>query len=110
MENYVNLFSIEDLDDWLPRQLGTLNLMESRSRRWIKAKDMLDPSKCWLEARVAEETVEEPRRVKMKSRIEEMIKMDFRGKPPYDTESCKMKKFEEAEEKRSPYDTVTVSI
>ncbi|TVU47257.1 hypothetical protein EJB05_06850, partial [Eragrostis curvula] len=47
------------------------------------------------EARVAEETVEKPRRVKMKSRIEEMIKMDVRGKPPYDT---------------SPYDTVTVKI
>ncbi|TVU05870.1 hypothetical protein EJB05_49054, partial [Eragrostis curvula] len=24
------------------------DLMVSRSRRWIKAKDMLDPSKCWL--------------------------------------------------------------
>jgi hypothetical protein len=48
MGDYTNLFSIEDLDDWLPRQLGTMDLKESRSRRWIKAKDMLEPSKCWL--------------------------------------------------------------
>ncbi|TVU25459.1 hypothetical protein EJB05_27955, partial [Eragrostis curvula] len=97
MEGYVNLFSIGYLDDWLPRQLGTLGLMKSRLRRWIKTKDMLEPSRCWLgvdiigcnvrlsEARVVEEKLKEPRRVKMKSRIEEMIKMDFRQKSPYDT-------------------------
>ncbi|TVU26220.1 hypothetical protein EJB05_28757, partial [Eragrostis curvula] len=35
------------------RMIGCLvnswtDLMESRLRRWIKAKDMLDSSKCWL--------------------------------------------------------------
>ncbi|TVU51707.1 hypothetical protein EJB05_03149, partial [Eragrostis curvula] len=46
------------------------------------------------EARVAEETVEKPRIVKMKSRIVEMIMMDFRGKPPYDTVTAASKSSE----------------
>jgi hypothetical protein len=37
------------------------------------------------EARVAEEKIKEPSRMKTKSRIEEMIKMDFRQRSPYDT-------------------------
>ncbi|TVU02425.1 hypothetical protein EJB05_52081, partial [Eragrostis curvula] len=72
------------------RMIGCLvnswtDLMESRLRRWIKAKDMLDSSKCWLGARVAEEECRNQGRRCWKRGSKEKIKFQLKEKPPYDT-------------------------
>ncbi|TVU02006.1 hypothetical protein EJB05_52541 [Eragrostis curvula] len=67
------------------RMIGCLvnswtDLMKSWSRRWIKAKDMLDSS-----ARVAEEEYRNQGRRCWKRGSMEKIKFQLKEKPPYDT-------------------------